>query len=151
MDEYQIYSLSKWSFTQNDSTFIWHSGKDNTTGTFQAKNPPASVGSARDAGLIPWSRKWQPAPVCLPGKFHGQRRLVGYSSWGHRVRYAWAHKRTCTHAEGQTRMMTARSEQEQQRMNIKQKEEISGGDGNVLHLDCGGSNMTTCLARITEL
>ena len=22
---------------------------------------------------IPWSRKWQPTPVFLPGKFHGQR------------------------------------------------------------------------------
>ena len=26
---------------------------------------------------IPWSRKWQPAPVFLPGKSHGQRTLVG--------------------------------------------------------------------------
>ena len=24
---------------------------------------------------IPWSRKWQPTPVFLPGKFHGQRSL----------------------------------------------------------------------------
>ena len=31
---------------------------------------------------IPWSRKWQPTPVFLPGKFHGQRSLVGYSPWG---------------------------------------------------------------------
>ena len=30
---------------------------------------------------IPWSRKWQPAPVFLPGKFHGQRNLVDYSPW----------------------------------------------------------------------
>ena len=29
-----------------------------------------------------WSRKWQPTPVVLPGKFHGQRNLVGYSPWG---------------------------------------------------------------------
>ena len=27
---------------------------------------------------IPWRRKWQPAPVSLPGKFHRQRRLVRY-------------------------------------------------------------------------
>ena len=27
-------------------------------------------------------RKWQPTPVFLPGKFHGQRNLMGYSSWG---------------------------------------------------------------------
>ena len=30
----------------------------------------------------PWSRKWQPNPVVLPGKFHGQRSLAGYSPWG---------------------------------------------------------------------
>ena len=35
-------------------------------------------------GKIPWSRKWLPMPVFLPGKFHGQRSLEGYSSWGHR-------------------------------------------------------------------
>ena len=29
-------------------------------------------------------RKWQPTPVFLPGEFHGQRSLVGYSPWGHR-------------------------------------------------------------------
>ena len=28
-------------------------------------------------GKIPWRRKWQPTPVFLPGKSHGQRRLVG--------------------------------------------------------------------------
>ena len=28
---------------------------------------------------IPWSKKWQPTPVFLPGKFHGQRNLTGYS------------------------------------------------------------------------
>ena len=26
--------------------------------------------------------KWQPTPVFLPGKSHGQRSLAGYSSWG---------------------------------------------------------------------
>ena len=29
----------------------------------------------------PWSRKWHPTPVFLPGKFHGQRNLAGYSPW----------------------------------------------------------------------
>ena len=31
-----------------------------------------------------WVRKrgeWQPTPVSLPGEFHGQRRLPGYSPW----------------------------------------------------------------------
>ena len=40
------------------------------------KNPPVNAGDARDAGSIPGSRKWQPTPVFLPGKFHGQRSLV---------------------------------------------------------------------------
>ena len=33
-------------------------------------------------GKISWRRKWQPTPVFLPGKCHGQRSLVGYSPWG---------------------------------------------------------------------
>ena len=33
---------------------------------------------------IPWSQKWQPTPVLLPGESHGQRSLVGYSPWGHK-------------------------------------------------------------------
>ena len=30
----------------------------------------------------PWRRKWQSAPVSLPGKSHGQRSLAGSSPWG---------------------------------------------------------------------
>ena len=33
------------------------------------------------AGKIPWRRKWQPTPVFLSGKSHGQRSLAGYSPW----------------------------------------------------------------------
>ena len=32
---------------------------------------------------IPWRRDWLPTPVFLPGEFHGQRSLAGYSQWGH--------------------------------------------------------------------
>jgi len=31
---------------------------------------------------VPWRRKWQPTPVFLPGKSHGQKSLTGYSPWG---------------------------------------------------------------------
>ena len=31
---------------------------------------------------IPWRREWQPIPVFLPGEFHGQKSLAGYSPWG---------------------------------------------------------------------
>ena len=33
-------------------------------------------------GKIPWRRKWQPPPVFLPGKSHGERSLAVYSLWG---------------------------------------------------------------------
>ena len=29
-----------------------------------------------------FAREWQPTPVLLPGKSHGQRSQVGYSLWG---------------------------------------------------------------------
>ena len=35
-------------------------------------------------GKILWERKWQPTPVFLPGKSHGQRSLEGYSPWNHK-------------------------------------------------------------------
>ena len=33
-------------------------------------------------GKIPWRRKWQPTPIFLPGKSHGQRNVVGYCPLG---------------------------------------------------------------------
>ena len=33
-------------------------------------------------GKILWRRKWQPTPLLLPGKSHGQRSMVGYSPRG---------------------------------------------------------------------
>ena len=50
------------------------------------KNLPTNAGDTglTPGGKIPWSGKWQPVPVFLPGKSHGQRSLVGYSPWGHK-------------------------------------------------------------------
>ena len=36
-------------------------------------------------GKIPWRREWLPTPVFLPGEFHRQKSLVGYSPWGCKV------------------------------------------------------------------
>ena len=33
---------------------------------------------------IPWRREWQPTPGFLPGEFHRQRSLAGYSPWSHK-------------------------------------------------------------------
>ena len=42
---------------------------------------------------IPWRREWQPTPVFLSGKSHGQRSLAGCSPWGFkRVGHDWATK-----------------------------------------------------------
>ena len=35
-------------------------------------------------GKTPWSRKWKPTLVFLPGELHEQGSLVSYTSWGHR-------------------------------------------------------------------
>ena len=34
--------------------------------------------------LLGRGQKWQPTPIFLPGGFHGQRSLAGYSPWGHK-------------------------------------------------------------------
>ena len=46
------------------------------------------AGSTHGLGIPPWRRKWQPTPVFLPEKSHGQSRLEGYSPKGHRH---WTH------------------------------------------------------------
>ena len=52
------------------------------------KNPPANAGDARDVGSIPGSGNFpgegndNSLQYFLPGKFHGQRSVVGYSPWG---------------------------------------------------------------------
>ena len=49
----------------------FHGGSDNKE----------SACNAGDPGLIPERRKFQPTPVFLPGEFHRQRSLMGYSPW----------------------------------------------------------------------
>ena len=36
-------------------------------------------------GKILWRRKWQPIPILLPGKSHGQRSLAGYHPRGCKI------------------------------------------------------------------
>ena len=82
------------------------------------KNLPANAGGAGDARCrfnpcvrkIPWSRKWQPTSVFLPGKSHGQRSLAGYSSRGHKesdTTERLSTQKTCT---PQTKTLTKESE-----------------------------------------
>ena len=72
------------------------------------KNLPANVGDAREVGPIPVSGRslgignWQPTPVILPVKFHGQRSLVGCSPWGRKELDTTGHART--HLRSKTRL-----------------------------------------------
>ena len=45
------------------------------------KNLPAMQETRFDpwVGKISWRREWKPTPVVLPGEFHGQSSLTGYS------------------------------------------------------------------------
>ena len=51
---------------------------------------PANEGDTRDTGSIfglgrsAGVGKWQPTPIFLSGKSHGERSLVGYSPQGHK-------------------------------------------------------------------
>ena len=46
-----------------------HSGKESACQCWRHKR----CGFNPWVGKIPWSKKWQPTPVFLPGKFYGQR------------------------------------------------------------------------------
>ena len=56
----------------------WHSGRESNCQYRRHKR----CGFDPCIEKIPCSRKWQPPPVFLPGEFHGQRSLVGYSPLG---------------------------------------------------------------------
>ena len=64
---------------------------------WSGKEPACQCRRHRRCGFNPWvwkihwSRKWHATPVFLPGKFHEQRSLAGYSPWDRRVRHDWAH------------------------------------------------------------
>ena len=54
------------------------------TGNINSKESAYSVGDSGliCVGTIPWRTEWLSTPLCLPGESHGQRSLVGDSSWG---------------------------------------------------------------------
>ena len=66
----------KWGNKQKTSNKMTGSSSDDSV----AKNPPAVQDTLRPpGGKMPWRKKWQPTPVFLPRKAHGQRSLAGYS------------------------------------------------------------------------
>ena len=51
------------------------------------KNPPTNAWDIRDTGSFsepgrfPWRKGWQPTPIFLPEKSHGQRNLTKCQTW----------------------------------------------------------------------
>ena len=84
----EIYVLSLWQFVEikRNRLLIHLVAKWGFLGGSVVKNLP--VMQKTWILSLGWEyslrRKWQLSPVFLPGKFHRQRSLVGYSIWGHK-------------------------------------------------------------------
>ena len=74
------------------------------------KSPPANAGDTRDPGSVPGLGRspggghGNPLQYSCLENLHGQRSLVGYSSWGHKESdttevIEHAHKDTATHPQ----------------------------------------------------
>ena len=71
------------------------------------KNLPAMLGDPGlipGSGKIPWRKEQLPSPVFLPGEFHGQRSLAGYSPRGHKESDTTEQLTLPFHLEGQERL-----------------------------------------------
>ena len=75
-----LASRNPWSCKESDTT-----EQLNNKGGSVVKNPPANKEIKFDpwGRKISWGKKWQPTPVVLRGKCHGQRSLAGYSIGSH--------------------------------------------------------------------
>ena len=76
----------------------WLSGKESVCQCRRCKRGRFSPW----VGNIPWSKKWLPTPVFLPGKFHGQTSLAGYRPWDHKELDATEHTPIHTHLRHNT-------------------------------------------------
>ena len=55
----------------------WHGGKESACQCIRHRRCRCDPW----VGKVPWGRKWQPTPVCLPGQSKGQWSLAEYSPW----------------------------------------------------------------------
>ena len=78
----RVASTSSYLVRKHDSacwsTSDFPGGSDGKVSAYNAEDPRFNPW----IGRISCRRKWQPSPVFLPGKSHGQRSLVGYSPSG---------------------------------------------------------------------
>ena len=76
---FNLHTIHLLNFFSYKIEYIY-GGSDSKESACNVRDP--EVGSS--GWEVPWSRKWQPTQVLLPGKLHGQRSLVVYSPWGHK-------------------------------------------------------------------
>ena len=67
-----------------DPTFRGDADGDRASQVLSGKESACQAGDLVLQGKIPRRREWQPTAVFLPGEFHGQRSLAGYSPWYHK-------------------------------------------------------------------
>ena len=76
---------SPWGPKESDTTEVTEQAQEffiGFPGGSVVKNLPARrQGFDPWVRKIPWRRRWQPTPIFLSGKSHGQRRLAGYGPW----------------------------------------------------------------------
>ena len=82
--------IPDFSFVSLHSHLGFLAGSDGKESAQNVGDPGSNPGSGRRR------REWLTTPVFLPGEFHGQRSLVGYSPWGRRVGHDWV-TNTFTH------------------------------------------------------
>ena len=85
---YQVTQIWTWLKRLSSSSSNWKSYNKILSAITWWVSGKESTFQCRRHGLDPWvrkiplRRKWQPSPVFLPGKSHGQRNLAGYSPQG---------------------------------------------------------------------
>ena len=78
---------SEWFNLLPSKFYAWFNSSYDSLVAHMVKNLPAMQETWVHPWVrkIPWRRAWQPTPLFLRGESHGQRSLVGYSPWGHKV------------------------------------------------------------------
>ena len=75
--------LANFCFTKAKRNETWSPSLNFSPPSFRGfPGGACSKESACQCRKVPWRRAWQLTPVFLPGKFHEQGSLAGYSPWG---------------------------------------------------------------------
>ena len=88
-----------------DTTLRWYRGQGSTCQHRRFKRRRFGLWVRKNS----WRRKWQPALVFLPGKFHEQRSLTDYSLWDSKELDTTEHARTHTHTHTHTHELSVQS------------------------------------------